>query len=75
MWKGVIIAYVIVACCYFPVAIPGYLAFGSMVQDDVLLSSENPRLAICVANFMVFMHVLGSYQVFAMPVFTSWSLY
>nr|DAD37834.1 TPA_asm: hypothetical protein HUJ06_008475 [Nelumbo nucifera] len=69
MWKGVIVAYIIVALCYFSVAISGFWAFGDSVEDDVLVSLEEPRWLIAAANFMVFLHVIGSYQVFAMPVF------
>lgn len=69
MWKGVIFAYAIVALCYLSVAASGFWAFGSLVEDDILISLEKPRWLIAVANFMVFLHVLGSYQVFAMPVF------
>ncbi|GFQ00620.1 lysine histidine transporter-like 5 [Phtheirospermum japonicum] len=69
MWSGVKVAYLIVGMCYFPVAISGFWAFGNEVEDDVLLSLEDPNWLISLANFMVFVHVLGSYQVFAMPVF------
>ncbi|CAH2062662.1 unnamed protein product [Thlaspi arvense] len=69
MWKGVKVAYMIVAFCYFTVAISGFWAFGDEVDDDVLLSLETPPWLIAAANAMVFIHVLGSYQVFAMPVF------
>ncbi|KAM7476874.1 hypothetical protein LguiB_024117 [Lonicera macranthoides] len=69
MWRGVIVAYAIVAICYYSVSISGFWAFGNVVEDDVLISLEKPRWLIIVANFMVFLHVLGSYQVFAMPVF------
>ncbi|KAI3464294.1 hypothetical protein Pfo_020957 [Paulownia fortunei] len=69
MWRGVIVAYIIVGLCYFPVAISGFWAFGNLVEDDVLLSLEKPNWLISLANFMVFVHVVGSYQVFAMPVF------
>lgn len=69
MARGVATAYIIVALCYFPVAISGFWAFGNLVEDDVLLSLENPSWLISAANFMVFVHVLGSYQVFAMPIF------
>ncbi|CAA0837666.1 Lysine histidine transporter 1 [Striga hermonthica] len=69
MWNGVKVAYLIVGLCYFPVAISGFWAFGNVVEDDVLLSLEHPAWLISLANFMVFVHVLGSYQVFAMPVF------
>ncbi|CAL5348186.1 unnamed protein product [Camellia sinensis] len=69
MWRGVMVAYAIVALCYFSVATSGYWAFGVDVEDDVLVSLERPRWLVVTANFMVFLHVLGGYQVFAMPVF------
>ncbi|XP_010037451.2 lysine histidine transporter 1 [Eucalyptus grandis] len=69
MWKGVAFAYVIVALCYFPVAFIGYWVFGNSVQDNVLISLEKPRWLIAAANMFVVIHVIGSYQVFAIPVF------
>ncbi|XXG89039.1 hypothetical protein AAC387_Pa12g1141 [Persea americana] len=69
MWKGVVVAYIIVAICYFPVALIGYWAFGNSVEDNVLISLEKPRWLIAVANMFVVIHVIGSYQVFAIPVF------
>ncbi|KAI4324242.1 hypothetical protein L6164_023796 [Bauhinia variegata] len=69
MWRGVIAAYLIVIACYITVAISGYWAFGATVEDDVLISLEHPNWLIATANLMVFLHVVGSYQVFAMPVF------
>ncbi|OIS96136.1 PREDICTED: lysine histidine transporter-like 5 [Nicotiana attenuata] len=69
MWRGVVVAYAIVAFCYLSVAASGFWAFGNLVADDVLVTLEHPNWLISLANFMVFLHVLGSYQVFAMPVF------
>lgn len=69
MWKGVIVAYIVVALCYFPVAFFGYWAFGNKVEDNILLSLEKPAWLIVAANLFVVVHVIGSYQVFAMPVF------
>ncbi|CAI0468581.1 unnamed protein product [Linum tenue] len=69
MWKGVIGAYVIVFLCYFPVAASGYWAYGNNVDDNILISLERPVWLIAAANFMVFIHVIGSYQVYGMPVF------
>ncbi|KAJ9167312.1 hypothetical protein P3X46_021976 [Hevea brasiliensis] len=69
MWKGVVLAYIIVIICYISVAVSGFWAFGDLVEDDVLISLEKPRWLIAAANLMVFFHVIGSYQVFAMPVF------
>ncbi|XP_047180212.1 lysine histidine transporter 1-like [Vigna umbellata] len=69
MWKGMLVAYVVVALCYFPVALVGYWAFGNGVDDNILLSLEKPRWLIVAANLFVFVHVTGSYQVFGVPVF------
>ncbi|KAL2533312.1 Lysine histidine transporter 1 [Abeliophyllum distichum] len=69
MWKGVIFAYVIVAICYLPVAFVGYYIFGNSVDDNILLSLEKPNWLIAMANMFVVVHVIGSYQVYAMPVF------
>ncbi|KAH0682102.1 hypothetical protein KY289_019854 [Solanum tuberosum] len=69
MWKGVIGAYFIVAICYFPVAFIGYAAFGNTVEDNILISLEKPAWLIIMANAFVVIHVIGSYQIFAMGVF------
>ncbi|KAL8052713.1 hypothetical protein ABFX02_05G023500 [Erythranthe guttata] len=69
MWKGVIFAYAIVAICYFPVAFVGYYVYGNSVDDNILVTLEKPRWLIAAANLFVLVHVIGSYQVYAMPVF------
>ncbi|KAI4387709.1 hypothetical protein MLD38_000121 [Melastoma candidum] len=69
MWKGVVVAYVIVGLCYFPVAIIGYWVFGDNVDDNILVSLKKPVWLIVIANMFVVIHVIGSYQLFAMPVF------
>ncbi|KAG2372176.1 Lysine histidine transporter-like 5 [Vigna angularis] len=69
MWRGVVVAYSIVIFCYATVAISGFWAFGNAVEDDVLITLEHPFWLIAIANFMVFLHVVGSFQVFSMPVF------
>lgn len=63
MWKGVVVAYIIVAICYFPVAIVGYYIFGNSVEDNILLTLEKPAWLITAANIFVIIHVIGSYQV------------
>lgn len=63
MWKGVVVAYIIVAFCYCSVAVSGFWAYGIVVDDDVLISLEKPPWLIATANLMVFFHVIGSYQV------------
>ncbi|XP_059445813.1 lysine histidine transporter 2 [Corylus avellana] len=69
MWKGVVVAYIVVAICYFPVALLGYWVFGNEVEDNILLSLEKPGWLIAAANMFVVVHVIGSYQIYAMPVF------
>ncbi|KAK6116579.1 hypothetical protein DH2020_049685 [Rehmannia glutinosa] len=69
MWKGVVFAYIVVAICYFPVAFVGYYVFGNSVDDNVLLTLEKPSWLIAAANMFVLVHVIGSYQIYAMPVF------
>ncbi|KAL2509855.1 Lysine histidine transporter 2 [Forsythia ovata] len=61
MWKGVLVAYIVVALCYFPVAFIG--VFGKNVEDNILISLEKPVWLIALANLFVVVHVIGSYQV------------
>lgn len=63
MWKGVVVAYIVVALCYFPVALIGYWMFGNGVEDNILISLEKPAWLIAMANMFVVIHVIGSYQV------------
>ncbi|XP_057437456.1 lysine histidine transporter 1-like isoform X2 [Lotus japonicus] len=69
MWKGVLVAYFVVGLCYFPVAFVGYYMFGNEVADNILISLNKPTWLIVTANMFVVIHVIGSYQLFAMPVF------
>ncbi|XP_062109533.1 lysine histidine transporter 2-like [Humulus lupulus] len=69
MWRGVVVAYIVVALCYFPVALVGYYVFGNSVDDNVLITLEKPAWLIAAANMFVVIHVIGSYQIYAMPVF------
>ncbi|KAL1536540.1 lysine histidine transporter 1-like [Salvia divinorum] len=43
--------------------------FGNQVQDNILLSLEKPAWLIAAANMFVVIHVIGNYQIYAMPVF------
>lgn len=63
MWKGVVVAYIVVAICYFPVALIGYWMFGNAVSDNILITLEKPNWLIAMANIFVVVHVIGSYQV------------
>lgn len=63
MMLGCTVAYLIVALCYFPVAIIGYYVFGNSVEDNIMLSLQKPTWLIVLANAFVIVHVIGSYQV------------
>lgn len=63
MWKGVLVAYAVVALCYFPVALVGYYIFGNKIDDNILITLEKPAWLIAAANLFVVVHVIGSYQV------------
>jgi amino acid permease len=72
MWRGVFLAYVIVTICYFPVALVCYWAYGNQLAADSnsksnfnsnILQFEGFRGITTAANFMVIIHILGSYQV------------
>ncbi|KAI7724750.1 hypothetical protein M8C21_004627 [Ambrosia artemisiifolia] len=69
MWLGCVVAYIIVAICYFPVAIIGYYVFGNKVDDNILITLDHPRWLIAMANMFVIIHVIGGYQIFSMPVY------
>ncbi|KAK9789595.1 hypothetical protein WJX73_006025 [Symbiochloris irregularis] len=68
MMKGVYVAYAIVAWCYFGNSFAGYHSFGNAVEDNVLASIPGPDWIIAMADMFVVIHVIGSYQVFTMPV-------
>ncbi|KAM5558431.1 hypothetical protein ABKV19_020235 [Rosa sericea] len=44
MWKRVIVAHIIVALCYFPVALVGYYIHGNSVVDNILVTLDKPKL-------------------------------
>jgi fatty acid desaturase len=69
MWRGVVWAYVIVAACYFPVAIICYWAYGNQLAaySNILqfegMLRHNYKGILTAANVMLIIHILGSYQV------------
>ncbi|MCH86478.1 lysine histidine transporter 1-like [Trifolium medium] len=40
MMKGVIVAYIVVALCYFPVALIDYWMFGNSVDDNIVVTNQ-----------------------------------
>ncbi|GKE72260.1 lysine histidine transporter 1-like protein, partial [Tanacetum coccineum] len=62
MWKEVMVAYIVIAICYFPVAIIGFWMYGNTVSDNILISLYKPTWLIVASNLFVVVHVIGSYQ-------------
>ncbi|KAG0557385.1 hypothetical protein KC19_11G125500 [Ceratodon purpureus] len=73
MMRAVWITYVVVALCYFPVAIVVYTKHGNKISQNVLsflqYHVKAPSGVVVTANVMLILHLIGSYQVFAQPVF------
>ncbi len=66
MWRGVKLAYVIIALCYFPVAVVCYWAYGNDLENSnlgILRYESWPVWLATAANLMVVIHVIGSYLV------------
>ncbi|EFJ04792.1 hypothetical protein SELMODRAFT_138253 [Selaginella moellendorffii] len=64
MWNEVLVGYVMVAVCYFPVAGVGYWALGNLTcYENVLDVLDKPKWLIGTANLMLMLHLTGSYQV------------
>ncbi|KAL3829515.1 hypothetical protein ACJIZ3_018317 [Penstemon smallii] len=69
MWKGVVVSYIVVAVCYLPVAVIGYYIFGNAVHENIMFSIEKPVWLMAMANMFIVVHLIGSYQIYAIPVF------
>ncbi|GJW53884.1 lysine histidine transporter 1-like protein [Tanacetum coccineum] len=63
IWKGVMVAYIVIAICYFPVAIIGFWMYGKTVSENILISLYKPTWLIFAANLFIVVHVIGSYQI------------
>ncbi|KAI8030005.1 Lysine histidine transporter-like 8 [Camellia lanceoleosa] len=75
MWKGVKVAYLLIALCVFPLAIAGYWAYGHLIPNGGMLSAlfqfhsrdlSKPVLElICL---FIIINALSSFQICGMPV-------
>ena len=59
--KSISISIIIVFCAYTISAIYGYLTFGSLVDDDVLMSYNSKDASVLVAIVMYLMKTYTSY--------------
>lgn len=63
MYKGISLAYGIIAITYLAVAITGYWAFGYAVNPFVVYSIPGPQWAVTLALVLAVVQIVGCYQV------------
>ncbi|XP_075087934.1 lysine histidine transporter 2-like isoform X3 [Nicotiana tabacum] len=68
-WLVLLFLVYLMPCLRWDVAFIGYWVFGNGVDDNILLTLHRPTWLIATTNIFVVAHVIGSYQVYAMPVF------
>ncbi|CAN6235926.1 unnamed protein product [Urochloa humidicola] len=76
MWKGVKVAYAIVALCLYPIAIGGFWAYGNQIPPNGILSAlykfhsrDVSRMVLGITTLLVIINCLTSFQIYAMPVY------
>ncbi|KAK6939045.1 Amino acid transporter, transmembrane domain [Dillenia turbinata] len=77
MWRGVKIAYSIIASCLFPLAICGYWAYGNLIQANEGMfkalykyhGHDASRFLLGLTSTFIIVNCLSSFQIYAMPVF------
>ncbi|KAJ6336402.1 hypothetical protein OIU78_012904 [Salix suchowensis] len=76
MWRGVKLAYLIIATCLFPLAIGGYWAYGDLMPNAGMLNAlhkyhghDTSKLLLGLTSLFVVLNCLSSFQIYAMPVF------
>ncbi|PNY14093.1 lysine/histidine transporter 8-like protein [Trifolium pratense] len=81
MRRGIIISYILISMCFFPLAIAGFWAYGNKIPDRGLLTAflqfhkqQVTKFLMGAIHVMVVLHCLSSYQVYAMPVFDNLEL-
>ncbi|XP_047312685.1 lysine histidine transporter-like 8 [Impatiens glandulifera] len=77
MWKGVRVAYVIVALCLFPLSIGGYWVYGSKIPTNggmltalyTFHGQDAPKSLLGFTSICVIINSLSSFQIYGMPMF------
>ncbi|KAI5061071.1 hypothetical protein GOP47_0023576 [Adiantum capillus-veneris] len=76
MWRGAKVANAIVAVCYFPIAVAGYWAYGSMMLSSGILFSvyafhqeDISRPLMGLLFMLVVIHCLSSFQIYSFSIF------
>ncbi|KAF2322660.1 hypothetical protein GH714_027598 [Hevea brasiliensis] len=82
MWRGVLLSYLIIAMCIFPLAIAGFWAHGNKIPTKVgntsiflQFYSQNVSKSVkSLAYILALINCLSSFQIYAMPVFDNFEL-
>ncbi|XVF68016.1 hypothetical protein PTKIN_Ptkin10aG0169000 [Pterospermum kingtungense] len=79
MWRGVMVSYMIIAMCLFPLAIVGFWAYGNKIPapaDGGMLTAfsqfhrqDTSKFVIGLIYLWLIISCLSSYQIYAMPAF------
>ncbi|KAH7292595.1 hypothetical protein KP509_29G076600 [Ceratopteris richardii] len=76
MWRGAKVANAIIAACYFPIAIAGYWAYGTMMLSSGILFSvyafhqkDISRPLMGLLFLLVVVHCLSSFQIYSFSIF------
>ncbi|XAR72655.1 hypothetical protein NMG60_11019371 [Bertholletia excelsa] len=83
MWRGVIVSYLLISTCLYPLAIAGFWAYGNMILQaggstlTTLTALHGPSLSKYVLGsiyLLISISCLCSFQLYAMPVFDNLEL-
>ncbi|KAL5557766.1 hypothetical protein UlMin_033977 [Ulmus minor] len=77
MWRGVKVAYLIVAMCIFPLAIVGYWAYGHKIPaNGGMLTAiyqyhgrDTSKFVLALTSLFVIINAVSSFQIYGMPMF------
>ncbi|CAK9180359.1 unnamed protein product [Ilex paraguariensis] len=77
MWRGVQVAYVIVAVCLFPLAIGGYWAYGRKIPENggmltaiyAYHGRDTSPAVLGLTSLLVIVNAVSSFQIYGMPMF------
>ncbi|XP_031278296.1 lysine histidine transporter-like 8 [Pistacia vera] len=77
MWRGVIISYLIIAMCLFPLAIAGFWAYGNQIQTNggmlqayLQVHGDNTsKYVMGLIYLLVLINCLTTFNIYAIPVF------
>ncbi|WCJ32772.1 Lysine histidine transporter-like 8 [Euphorbia peplus] len=75
MWKGLKVAYTVIALCLFPLAIGGYWAYGSQMplEEGMLAalykfhSHDHSKFVLGIISLFIIINSLISFQIYGMP--------